>query len=96
MVVRVDLQLWVQVEIEEDDPSKRSRCMAGRDRFERIINLVLVARTHLPIAHDASERIASHGAADLDSRFADIEEVRTHPPISHLRKTWKTADVIRL
>ncbi len=75
VVVAEDLELGVEVEVEEDEAAEGCSCVAGREGFERVVDVVLVAGAYLAVVHDAAETVACLSARGRYCGLADIQEV---------------------
>lgn len=83
VVVREDLELRIEVQIQVDEASEGGSGVTGRERLERIIDLVLVARADLRrvvylieaggVVRGALLALGVAGQADVG--LADVEEV---------------------
>ena len=80
MVVGKDLELRVEVQIQVNEASERSRGVPRWHGLQTIIDLVLVARADAAVEHNRAEpirHVAMRDEVGRDHRLADSEEVRT-------------------
>ena len=54
VVVGPDFELSIEVEIEEDEAAESSCGVAGGKRFQRVVDLILVAGTDRTVVHDVA------------------------------------------
>ena len=77
MVVRPHLELRIEIQVEEDEPSECSSAVAARKALERVINLLGIAGADFAVVHDPAEAVASLCAKGRYGRLTNSQEVRT-------------------
>lgn len=76
MIIGPELQLSVEVESQEDKASERSCGMTGWERFQGVINLILISCADGAVVHDLPQPIASLLSCNLGKVWlADCQEV---------------------
>ncbi|KAK4986855.1 hypothetical protein LTR66_007755 [Elasticomyces elasticus] len=74
MVVRPELELGGEIEVEEDEGGEGGRGVSPRHRLERVVDLVPVPGADRAVVHHLAEAVAD--VARCDKGLADVVEVR--------------------
>ena len=76
MIITPDLKFGVEVQVQVHKTCERRCRVAGRERFQGIVDFIFFSGAHRAVVHDSVEAVAAVFAIIRDLRFADGEEVR--------------------
>lgn len=76
VMITPDFEFSIEVQIQVHKARERRCRMTGRERFQGIVDFVLISRAPRAVVHDSVEAVAAGSAIPRDLRLADGEEVR--------------------